>query len=118
MKQKPYFTEHELAVQEKLSIMIDIMIGITNLSYYECYKTLEDTYVVKQLHDNNFPIMHDSPQANLSEIGKELRSKGLEIGEKITDDNIISYTWQTRQRNLKIRKEQQQLKPKEQTKIN
>lgn len=103
MKQKTYFTEHELAVQEKLSIMIDIMIGITNLSYYECYKILEDTYTVKKLHDNNFSIMHDSPQANLSDIGKELRSRGLKIGEKITDDNIIRYTWQTRKRNLKIR---------------
>lgn len=76
------------AVEEKLSIMTELLIIILNYDYSEAYDIIVKSQTYKWLKDLDYATMYDSPQANLSSIGEELRASNNPLGTKITDENI------------------------------
>lgn len=78
----------ENVILEKLSIIIDIMMQILNCSYSDAYDVVTKSKTYLFLQQKDYSTLHDSPQANLSSIGKELRDNNIDIGFKLTDNNI------------------------------
>lgn len=72
----------------KITIMTDILILVLNCSCSDAYEIISSSDVYKILKENNYPTVYDSPQANLSMIGQELRLKNNPVGNIITDENI------------------------------
>lgn len=83
-------TKNEIndTILEKIAIMIDIMIEITNCSYSDAYEVIANSETFKHLHRLDYATSYDSPQANLASIGEELRSANNRLGGLITDDSI------------------------------
>lgn len=75
-------------LQEKIAVMLDILVTILSCSYSEAYGIINSSDVYRLLKENNYPTVYDSPQANLSMIGRELRLKNNPVGNIITDANI------------------------------
>lgn len=88
-------------ILEKLSIIIEIMMKILDCSYSEAYEIITKSETYYFLQQRDYSTLHDSPQANLSSIGEELRQKNIAIGYKLTDDGIRDAVWAMRQKNLK-----------------
>lgn len=76
-------------IWEKVSIMIEIIMTITNCSYSDAYSIIQKSKTYGYLKERNYAVLHDSPQANLSSIGEELRARQHNLGTLITDANII-----------------------------
>lgn len=87
-------------ILEKIAIIIDIMMIILNCSYSDAYDIITKSKTYAFLRQRDYSTLHDSPQANLSLIGKELRENNIEIGYKITDDNIKLAMLKIREQNL------------------
>lgn len=87
-------------IKEKLAIMIDLVMHITGSSYCEAYMLIKASKTYKELENNNFCVMYDSPQANLSAIGDELRALGNPLGNLITDKNIAMTMLRMREINM------------------
>ena len=85
----------------KVSIIIDTMISILGCSYSEAYEIIVNTKTYHFLQERDYGTLHDSPQANLSSIGEELRQKNNDIGNVITDENIKKAMIAMRNANLK-----------------
>ena len=96
MKNKDRDNKQEI-IKVKLSILIDIFMKITNYTYEKSYEIIVNTDVYNHLINLDYATLYDSPQANLSDIGKELRNNGIEIGNLITDKVIkelgAKYKW-------------------------
>lgn len=92
--------ETELVIQEKISIMIEIVMTITGCEYSDAYKmiTASKTYSYMKAYD--YSVLHDSPQANLSDIGEELRNSNNKLGVIITENNIKKAMLKIREKNL------------------
>lgn len=86
-------------IQEKIAIMTDILILVLNCSCSDAYEIISGSAVYELLKENNYPTVYDSPQANLSMIGHELRLKNNPVGNKITDENIKLAMQILRERN-------------------
>lgn len=93
----------EAVIREKLAIMIEIATNIVDISYSDICAAIKESSTYKELENDNFCVMYDSPQANLSAIGEELRERGHWLGNIITDDNIIKAMINMREQNLKRR---------------
>jgi hypothetical protein len=87
-------------VLEKVSIMIDILMQILNCSYSDAYNIIIKSRTYSFLIQKDYSTMHDSPQANLSSIGEELRIANNHLGKNITDENIKVAMLKLRQHNL------------------
>ncbi|WP_026523462.1 MULTISPECIES: hypothetical protein [unclassified Butyrivibrio] len=98
------FTERENAIMEKLSIMIDIMMAITDYSYSDCYDIITNTRTYQLMVDGDVSALHDSPQASLVEVGKDIRESGNAIGNSITSENIKKYISEVRSLNKELAK--------------
>lgn len=85
----------------RLSIMIELLMIILDCRYSEAYKIIVKSKTYKYLVEEDFATLYDSPQANLSDIGKELRENHNRLGMKITDQNIIKATTFLREQNKK-----------------
>lgn len=81
----------EEAILEKVSIMIDIMMALFNMSYSDCYALIVASNTYNLMLNGDISALHDSPQANLIEIGKELRNCKNPIGSKLTEETIKEY---------------------------
>lgn len=90
----------ENVILEKVSIIIDIMMLILNCSYSDAYEVITKSKTYSFLQQKDYCTLHDSPQANLSSIGKELRENNIDIGFRITDDNIKLAMIKMREQNL------------------
>lgn len=88
-------------VLEKIAIMIDIMITMFKCSYSDAYAIISKSEVYRLMKEYNYAILHDSPQANLSMIGEELRLNNNPIGKVITNENIKRAMMIMREKNLK-----------------
>ncbi|MBQ3164501.1 MAG: hypothetical protein IJC02_08190 [Lachnospiraceae bacterium] len=88
-------------ILEKVSIIIDIMMSILGCSYSEAYEIIVNTKTYHFLQERDYGTLHDSPQANLSSIGEELRQINNDIGNVITDENIKKAMIAMRNANLK-----------------
>lgn len=79
-------------ILEKMSIMIDIMIKILGCEYSDAYGIIIRSKTYSLLQKGNYSALHDSPQANLSSIGQELResmnTEHQKLGNALTDQNI------------------------------
>ena len=53
------------------------------------------------MQEQVYKTLHDSPQANLSDIGEELRKAGNKLGQMITDTNIKRAMLQMREENIR-----------------
>lgn len=77
---------------EKVAIMIDIMIKILGCDYGDAFNIIIRSKTYRLLKKGNYSTLHDSPQANLSSIGQELRESGdakrQKLGNELTDQNI------------------------------
>ena len=51
----------------------------------------------------DYATLHDSPQANLCDIGKELRMAGNPLGDRITSQSITNAMLRLREKNSKFR---------------
>lgn len=80
--------ETDNIILERLSIIIDLMITILGCSYSDAYNIITKSKTYYYLKQKDYSTLHDSPQANLSSIGIELREQNIPIGQKITDENI------------------------------
>lgn len=89
-------------MEQRLDIIINIMMQITNCSYSDAYEIIINTSVFKQLEELDYSTLYDSPQANLSSIGKELREKDIELGYLITDANIKKAMFNMRSNNSHV----------------
>lgn len=78
----------ESVILEKVAIIIDILMIILNCSYSEAYSIITKSKMYYSLQERDYGTLHDSPQANLSSIGVELRQKNNLLGNRITDENI------------------------------
>lgn len=87
-------------LQEKIAVMLDILVIILNCSYSDAYDIISSSDVYRLLKENNYPTVYDSPQANLSMIGHELRLKNNPVGNIITDTNIKRAMQIMRRRNI------------------
>lgn len=94
--------EKEIAdvINEKAAIIIEIMIEILNCSYSDAYNIVVNTKVYQYMNQLDYSTLHDSPQANLSAIGEELRQNNNRLGNLITDDNIKKAMLSMREKNL------------------
>lgn len=79
------------AILEKVSIMIDIMMALLNKPYSDCYALIVGSTTYRLLVSHDISVLHDSPQANLIDIGKELREKGIKEGQYITEEAIKNH---------------------------
>lgn len=98
--------ETELVIQEKLSIMIELLMTITNCEYSDAYRVIAASKTYRYLKAYDYSALHDSPQANLCDIGKELRSQNHRLGQVITENNIKKAILKLREINLTHRKNQ------------
>ena len=89
---------------EKVAIMIELIMTITNCRYSDAYKIITKSNVYSRLVSKEYSNVHDSPQANLSSIGVELRANIDHLGDVITDENIIKAFRKLRDINLKNKK--------------
>lgn len=87
-------------LQEKLAIMLDILVTVLNCSYSDAFEIISSSDVYRLLKENNYPTVYDSPQANISMIGQELRLKNNPVGNIITDANIKRAMQIMRRRNI------------------
>ena len=101
MEKADKMLEHENMLLEKIAIMIDIMMIILNCSYSDAYGLIVNSKTYNYLKQMDYSTIHDSPQANLSSIGKELRDAGVDTGYSITDNNIKLAMKKMRNDNLK-----------------
>lgn len=97
---KENITDADDIILEKMSIIIDIMMQITNCSYSDAYSVIIKSEMYHHLKQMDYSTLHDSPQANLSSIGKELREHNISLGLMLTDDNIKKAMLEMRNRNL------------------
>ena len=74
--------------REKIAIIIDILRFILGCSYSDAYNIVINSKMYYSLKQQDYGTLYDSPQANLSTIGVELREKNIDIGYKITDKAI------------------------------
>lgn len=88
-------------ILEKIAIMIDIMMVILNCSYSDAYSIIQYSKAYTDLKEYNYAQLHDSPQANLADIGEELRMQSNSIGNLLTYENIILAMKKLREINLK-----------------
>lgn len=89
---------------EKVAIMIELIMTITNCRYSDAYSIITKSNVYSRLVRKEYSDVHDSPQANLSSIGAELRDKMEPLGNVLTDENIIKAVRKLRDINLKNKK--------------
>ena len=87
-------------LQEKIAVMLDILVTLLSCSYSDAFEIISSSNVYKLLKENNYPTVYDSPQANLSMIGQELRLKNNPVGNIITDANIKRAMQIMRRRNI------------------
>jgi hypothetical protein len=83
-----YKAERELA--DRLSIMMDVLTQILKCSQSEAHNIIINSETYKWLVDKDYSTLYDSPQANLSSIGQELREHNNSLGRLITDENITT----------------------------
>lgn len=93
--------EMEKVIDAKVAIMIEILMVILNCSYSDAYKIVRKSKTYRYLTSLDYATLHDSPQANLSSIGQELRSCNIDIGNVVTDENIKKAMLHLRDINLK-----------------
>lgn len=73
---------------ERLEIIEDILAEILNCTKSDAYSIMMASQIYKNLEQNDYSTIYDSPQANLSSLGQELRESNNPLGYSITDDNI------------------------------
>ena len=73
------------AILEKVSIMIDIMMDLLDKPYSDCYALIINSQTYKLLTMGDVGALHDSPQANLIDIGEELKNRGLIESNQLTE---------------------------------
>ena len=88
-------------MQARIAIIINIIIQITHCSYSEAREIIINSETFNRLKQGNYSTLYDSPQANLSSIGEELRRNNNRLGLLITDDNIRKAMLEMRKANLK-----------------
>lgn len=60
----------------RLCIMIELLMEILNCRYSKAYSIIIQSETYYWLVQEDFATMYDSPQANLDDIGRELRETG------------------------------------------
>lgn len=93
--------EVKCVLDEKLSIMIELLMVILSCSYSDAYVIIVSSKVYSYMENLDYATLHDSPQANLSDIGKELRLSNSSLGNKITDISIKNAVLYLRSLNIK-----------------
>ena len=88
-------------MRARIAIIIKIIIQIIHCSYSEAREIILKSETFIRLKQGNYSTLYDSPQANLSSIGEELRRSNNRLGLLITDDNIRKAMLETREANLK-----------------
>lgn len=91
----------EKVIDAKVAIMIEILMIILNCSYSDAYNLVRGSKTYGYLLNLDYATLHDSPQANLSSIGEELRNCNINTGHIITDDNIKKAMIHLREINMK-----------------
>lgn len=75
-------------LDEKISVIIELLMIILDCVYSDAYHIIIQSKTYKYMENLDYATLHDSPQANLSDIGSELRERNHPLGDKITDENI------------------------------
>ena len=75
---------------ERLDIIEDILTEILSCTKSDAHSIVIASQMYKNLEQNDYSTLYDSPQANLSSLGQELRESNNPFGYSITDDNIRS----------------------------
>ena len=73
---------------ERLDIIEDILTEILSCTKSDAHSIVIASQMYKNLEQNDYSTLYDSPQANLSSLGQELRESNNPLGYSITDDNI------------------------------
>lgn len=73
---------------ERIDIIEDMLIEILNCTKSDAHSIVIASQMYKNLEQNDYSTLYDSPQANLSSLGQELRESNNPLGYNITDDNI------------------------------
>ena len=93
--------EMETVIDAKVAIMIEILMVILNCNYSDADKIVRNSATYGYLLHLDYATLYDSPQANLSSIGQELRNHNVNIGSNITDANIKKAMLHLREINMK-----------------
>ncbi len=88
-------------ILEKVAIMIELLITILNCGYSDAFAIITNSETYEYMKNGDYTTLHDSPQANLSEIGLALRKVNNPIGFQITDEKILQAMINLRQQNSK-----------------
>lgn len=73
---------------ERLEIIENIITEILNCTKSDAHSIVIASQMYKNLEQNDYTTLYDSPQANLSSLGQELRESNNYLGYSITDGNI------------------------------
>lgn len=73
---------------ERLEIVENMITEILNCTKSDAHNIIIASQMHKNLEQNDYSTLYDSPQANLSSLGQELRESNNPLGYNITDDNI------------------------------
>lgn len=73
---------------KRLDIIEDILIEILSCTKSDAHNIIIASQMYKNLEQNDYSTLYDSPQANLSSLGQELKESNNPLGYSITDDSI------------------------------
>lgn len=73
---------------ERLDIIEDILTKILSCTKSDAHNIIIASQMHKNLEQNDYSTLYDSPQANLASLGQELKESNNPLGYSITDDSI------------------------------
>lgn len=73
---------------ERLDIIEDILTKILSCTKSDAHNIITASQMHKNLEQNDYSTLYDSPQANLASLGQELKESNNPLGYSITDDSI------------------------------
>ena len=79
--------ERENSILEKISIMIDMLMGMFGITYTLGYSLIRRSNLFRLLISGDYSTLYDSPQASLIELGKEPQFLKYNINE----DSVVNY---------------------------
>ena len=94
--------EKKESILERIALIIDTMMGISGMSYPECYNLLSKTNVYRCLIEEDFATLYDSPEALLVELDKELQKANHHLGGRFSENAIKAYLLSLRKQNLSL----------------
>lgn len=73
---------------KRLEIIENILTEILNCTKSDVHSIVIASQMYKNLEQNDYSTLYDSPQANLSSLGQESKESNNPLGYSITDDSI------------------------------